>query len=65
MRCASGMGWAHPEQLPSQGYYSNTTEGLRELDPKAHVDVVELYAGSPLAAPSDHPSEGSSVNPLD
>ena len=30
---------------------------LGALDPKACVDVVEVYAGSPSAAATDHPSE--------
>lgn len=31
--------------------------GLGALDPKAHVDIVELYAGSPPAVAADCPSE--------
>ena len=35
----------------------NILGGLGVLDPKARVDVVELYAGSPSAAATDRPSE--------
>lgn len=55
MRCASGREWAQSEHLPSQGDYPSTREftgeGLGELDSKARVDVVELYAGSPSQQP--------------
>lgn len=55
MRCASGREWAQSEHLLSQGDYPSTREftgeGLGELDSKARVDVVELYAGSPSQQP--------------
>lgn len=59
MRCASGSEWAQPEHLPSQGDYPSTREftgeGLGEVDSKAHVAVVELYAGSPSQQPQTVP----------
>lgn len=35
----------------------NILGGLGVSDPKAHVDVVELYAASPSDAATGHPSE--------
>lgn len=59
MRCASGREWAQSEHLPSQGDYPSTREfageGMGVLDSKAHVDVVELDAGSPSQQPQTVP----------
>lgn len=53
----SGHNWSgchHKVIIPTP---LNTLGCLKALDPKACADVMELYAGSPLLAATNHSSE--------